>query len=165
MAECDIQKFYDTVNHSVLKKVFKRLVAKVNRADPGQPISEAAVRVFMAYLASYSFNKNVWPLNNPKGNYFAGHDMSGCYFAWVHDELKQCGAYRSLKNAKIGVPQGGALSGLIANILLDQVDKVLTKRGDRNLTYVRYCDDMMRMHPGKRKCVEFMEIYETELGS
>jgi hypothetical protein len=163
VAECDIQKFYDTVNHSVLKRAFKALVAKVNRANPEQPISEAAVRVFMAYLESYSFNKNVLPLNNPKGNYFAERRMSGCYFAWVEEELKRCGAYRSFKRAKIGVPQGGALSGLIANILLDKVDKALITRRDAHLTYVRYCDDMIIMHPRKRKCQEYMEVYETEL--
>ena len=163
VAECDIQKFFDTVNHSVLKKAFNGLVAKVNRATPEQPVSEAAVRVFMAYLESYSFNKNVWPLNNPKTNYFSDRRMSGCYFAWVEDELRRCGAYSSFKNAKIGIPQGGALSGLIANILLDRVDKALTKRFDGDLTYVRYCDDMIIMHPRKRKCGEYMEAYETEL--
>jgi len=163
VAECDIQKFYDTVNHSVLKRTFKKLVARVNRLDPERPISEAAVRFFMAYLESYSFNKNVRPLNDPNGTYFADCHMPGCHFAWVADDLKRCGAYRSFSNAKIGVPQGGALSGLIANILLDQVDKALTKNCDRNLTYVRYCDDMIIMHPRKRKCREYRDLYEAEL--
>jgi hypothetical protein len=163
VAECDIQKFYDTVNHSVLKRAFKKLVAKANREDPEHPVDAAAVRIFMAYLESYSFNKNVLPLNDPKGNYFADRRMSGCHFAWVDEELKRCGAYRSFNNAKIGVPQGGALSGLIANILLDRVDKAITIRQDRHLTYVRYCDDMIIMHPRKGRCGEYMAAYEEEL--
>jgi hypothetical protein len=163
VAECDIQKFYDTVNHSVLKKAFGKLVAKANRAHPERPVSEAAVRLFLAYLESYSFTKDVLPLNNPKTGYFARHHKDDCEFLWVADELKKRGVYRSLSNAKIGVPQGGALSGLIANILLDQIDKKLLKHGDRNLTYVRYCDDMIMMHPRKGKCVEYMEVYVTEL--
>lgn len=163
IAECDIQKFYDTVNHSVLKKAFKKLVAKVNRANPEQPVSEAAVRIFMAYLESYKFNKNVLPLNNPQTHYFAERHMPYSCFGWAGDDLKRSGIYGSFNNAKIGVPQGGALSGLIANILLDKVDKALTKNGDRNLTYVRYCDDMIIMHPRKGKCREYMELYQEEL--
>jgi RNA-directed DNA polymerase len=37
-----------------------------------------------------------------------------------------------------GVPQGGPLSPLLANILLDDLDKELEKRGHR---FVRYADD------------------------
>ena len=152
-----------SVNHTVLKKAFKKLVAKVDRANPERPISEAAVRVFMAYLKSYSFNKNVWPLNSPKNPYFAKHHKRDCKFAWVDDDLKKCGVYQSFSNAKIGVPQGGALSGLIANILLDQIDKAIVRHCDKNLMYVRYCDDMIIMHPRKRLCKKYTEIYQAEL--
>lgn len=37
-----------------------------------------------------------------------------------------------------GTPQGGPLSPLLANILLDDLDKELEKRGHR---FVRYADD------------------------
>jgi group II intron reverse transcriptase/maturase len=39
-----------------------------------------------------------------------------------------------------GVPQGGPLSPLLANIYLDELDKELTKR---KLSFVRYADDLM----------------------
>jgi len=163
VAECDIQKFYDTVSHSILKRVFKNLVSRVNRATPSLPVSQAAVRIFLAYLESYTFNKNVLPLNDPQNEYFTSHRMKGSCFEWVADELQRSGFYRSFNNAKIGVPQGGALSGLIANILLDRADKAIAARADKELTYVRYCDDMILMHPVKRKCDQYMNIYETEL--
>jgi group II intron reverse transcriptase/maturase len=38
----------------------------------------------------------------------------------------------------LGVPQGGNLSPLLSNIMLDELDKELTKRG---LKFVRYADD------------------------
>jgi group II intron reverse transcriptase/maturase len=38
-----------------------------------------------------------------------------------------------------GTPQGGPLSPLLANVLLDEVDKELEKRG---LSFVRYADDL-----------------------
>jgi RNA-directed DNA polymerase len=41
-------------------------------------------------------------------------------------------------NSEEGTPQGGLLSPLLANILLDELDKELEKRGHR---YCRYADD------------------------
>ena len=38
-----------------------------------------------------------------------------------------------------GTPQGGPLSPLLANVLLDEIDKELEKRGH---TFVRYADDV-----------------------
>lgn len=43
-----------------------------------------------------------------------------------------------LERTEEGTPQGGPLSPLLANILLDDLDKELTKRG---LRFVRYADD------------------------
>jgi RNA-directed DNA polymerase len=43
-----------------------------------------------------------------------------------------------LQATREGVPQGGPLSPLLANIVLDDVDKELEKRGHR---FVRYADD------------------------
>jgi RNA-directed DNA polymerase len=37
-----------------------------------------------------------------------------------------------------GTPQGGPLSPLLANVLLDEVDKELRRRGH---SFVRYADD------------------------
>jgi RNA-directed DNA polymerase len=44
----------------------------------------------------------------------------------------------ALEKTEEGTPQGGPLSPLLANILLDDLDKELTKRGMR---FVRYADD------------------------
>lgn len=46
----------------------------------------------------------------------------------------------SLQATVIGTPQGGPLSPLLANILLDDLDKELERRGQR---FVRYADDLL----------------------
>lgn len=46
----------------------------------------------------------------------------------------------SLKETKVGVPQGGPLSPLLANIMLNELDWELERRGHR---FVRYADDAM----------------------
>lgn len=47
---------------------------------------------------------------------------------------------RSIEPTREGVPQGGPLSPLLSNILLDDLDKELEKRGHR---FARYCDDFV----------------------
>lgn len=53
-----------------------------------------------------------------------------------------------------GVPQGGPLSPLLSNILLDKLDKELEKRGHR---YVRYADDCSIYVKSKRSGDRVME--------
>ncbi|MDP1989454.1 MAG: reverse transcriptase domain-containing protein [Syntrophales bacterium] len=45
-----------------------------------------------------------------------------------------------LNDTRLGVPQGGPLSPLLANVILDDLDKELEKRGHR---FVRYADDFI----------------------
>ena len=46
----------------------------------------------------------------------------------------------SYKETSAGVPQGGPLSPLLSNIMLNELDKELERRGHR---FVRYADDLM----------------------
>jgi RNA-directed DNA polymerase len=52
-----------------------------------------------------------------------------------------------LQKTRKGVPQGGPLSPLLANILLDDLDKELEKRGHR---FVRYADDFIILVKSQR---------------
>lgn len=55
---------------------------------------------------------------------------------------------------EIGVPQGGPLSPLLSNIMLNELDKELERRGHR---YVRYADDCMIMCKSKKSAVRTLE--------
>ena len=44
------------------------------------------------------------------------------------------------EKTEAGMPQGGPLSPLLSNIMLNELDKELTRRGHR---FVRYADDCM----------------------
>ncbi|MFC4812962.1 group II intron reverse transcriptase/maturase, partial [Paenibacillus sp. GCM10023250] len=59
-----------------------------------------------------------------------------------------------LERNEEGTPQGGPLSPLLANILLDDLDKELTKRG---LRFVRYADDCNIFVASKRAGERVME--------
>lgn len=51
------------------------------------------------------------------------------------------------EDTKIGVPQGGPLSPLLSNIMLNELDKELEKRGHR---FARYADDLVILCKSKR---------------
>lgn len=52
-----------------------------------------------------------------------------------------------IQPSELGTPQGGPLSPLLANILLDDLDRELTGRGHR---FVRYADDLMVLVKSER---------------
>ena len=56
---------------------------------------------------------------------------------------------------KEGTPQGGPLSPILSNIVLDELDKELEKRG---LCFVRYADDCVIFVAGKRAGDRVMQI-------
>lgn len=67
-----------------------------------------------------------------------------------------------LEKTRLGVPQGGPLSPLLANILLDTLDKELEKRGHK---FVRYADDFVILVKSQRAGDRLMEGMKTFLTS
>ena len=68
------------------------------------------------------------------------------------------------EKVRMGVPQGGPLSPLLANILLDELDRELEKRGHK---FVRYADDFIIMvktkQAGERVFSSIRKFLEREL--
>ncbi len=164
--ECDMEKFYDSVNHQKIREHFYALIEKVKTEFPENDLS-IPIRIFEAYLNCYSFNRNTLPLNDDavhwakylkdkEGNTFKGH------YGWVQQGFKKHGYYSDFTSNEIGVPQGGALSGLIANIVLDIADKEVKKT---KVFYARFCDDMIILHPDKAECELAKRLYIDSLKS
>jgi RNA-directed DNA polymerase len=60
----------------------------------------------------------------------------------------------TLHPTEAGTPQGGPLSPLLSNILLDKLDKELENRGHR---FVRYADDLCVFVRSKRSAERVMK--------
>jgi RNA-directed DNA polymerase len=60
-----------------------------------------------------------------------------------------------------GTPQGGPLSPLLANVLLDEVDKELERRGHR---FVRYADDCNVYVPSRRAGERVLQVLRKQYG-
>jgi len=93
VTDIDLEKYFDTVNHSKLIEVLSRTI------KDGRVVS-----LVHKYL---------------RAGVLTGH---------------------SFEDSETGVPQGGPLSPLLSNIMLNELDKELERRGHR---FVRYADDLM----------------------
>lgn len=63
-----------------------------------------------------------------------------------------------IQETKKGTPQGGNLSPLLSNIMLNELDKELEKRG---LSFVRYADDCLIMVKSEKAANRVMESITT----
>ena len=163
-ADCDIKKFYDIIPHQVVRDCFKRILSK-------SPLGDEAIRQVMnvleAYLASYNFYTNAWleaqkddQIFNKVRRRLHDREMRNTYqLKWV-DEIM---TLSDEQKRHLGVAQGGALSLLIANIVLNDVDQVFTQHDDPNRLFIRFCDDMILLHTDYDTCCNLMQQYAQSL--
>lgn len=109
--DMDLEKFFDTVNHSKLMEILSRTV------KDGRVLS----------LIHHYLNAGI-----------------------------QIG--RTFEPSKEGVPQGGPLSPLLSNIMLNELDKELEKRGHK---FVRYADDFLILCKSKHSSERVMQSITT----
>jgi len=155
VAECDIRGFFDCVPHALAQSSVEALVAQ-HDSERAEKVDKRAVEIFLAYLAAYSFKRNVregaekaLKAKNPRAK-----------FKWPEAELLDLHGSAGLE--KIGVPQGGALSCLIANAALHSVDaeiERLMRQFSGKLLYLRYCDDMILVASERSICEEALGAY------
>jgi len=117
VAECDIAGFYDNLSHQVVMDEYDKIMPE--NADP------RAGKILKAYLDSYSFYD--YALTQYPDKEIKTH----------RDKIEKY--YASWDGSRIGVSQGGALSGFISNLVLNQVDQKINP----SVAYFRYVDDMI----------------------
>ena len=174
VAECDMKKFYDTIDHAVIKRYFIELLDR-SRIDYNLSNEDydQLKRVMFSYVDCFSFYQNVYIYNSKLRNPFWSRIRARGYtkkIVWVEDDIKKaCATSRPYPTDDyyrhfLGVPQGGALSGLIANIVMHFVDIKLKDFYDRpDFLYIRFCDDMIMMCPDKACLSNAFEIYKSSV--
>ncbi|HLO86837.1 MAG TPA: reverse transcriptase domain-containing protein [Nostocaceae cyanobacterium] len=153
LAECDIQGFFDCVEHEQAREAMRKAQARAEKR--GKSVDLRSLRFFDQYLESYSFRETALLKAQ---EWFDSHNIKGEINK--RDQVL-ANFYPDLSTQKIGIPQGGALSCLIANLILDEADKQV-KNYD-GLFYARYCDDMIMIHPEQEQCKSAFETYKETL--
>jgi len=154
VAECDISGFYDTVDHGVAARAFQVAARRVS-------LHPRAQSLFQAYLDCYSFPVNVLA---GAGERLRRRDPKGM-FKWPAESLEII--HRTdPRSLRIGVAQGGALSGIIANLVMDAADKCVENEARRlgaEVHYYRFCDDMVLLSPNPKHCQAVFNAYLNKL--
>ncbi len=163
VAECDIRSFFDCVSHKVaIDSINELATLRTNQLGASENVvDERALKIFKAYLNSYSFRKTI--LNDALSRLRKKKDPAG-EFPWPLSELRKFHDESSLD--EIGVPQGGALSCLVANAVLHKADEALDnlcKEGGERFEYLRYCDDMILLAEQENICRQAFDLYVQEL--
>ena len=150
VADCDVQKFFDVINHQVIRNAYESFVQRVGDRHP----DARAGKILDAYLEAYSFPRNLEECCDL--DVIAKRD---CVERVPNEVLASLYPGCDLTELQLGVPQGGALSPLLANMVMDAVDRAVLSGGDDDLFYARFCDDMIIVHPNRRKCEEALNRY------
>lgn len=160
-ADCDIKTFYDVFSHEMVRECFWRILDKTRLDEDGKG---QVMRVLNAYLNSYNFYDNALKISLDHPGVFGKirhrfHDGDGknTYL------LKRVDDVTDEEFRHRGVPQGGALSLQIANIVLNDVDKVIVDEPGDNRLFIRYCDDMILLHTDYDECCRLMDLYVNSL--
>lgn len=115
--DVDLEKYFDTVNHDLL---MERLGRRIR--------DKRVLKLIKSFLCSGVEIRTKIPAKQGRGGYKA-------------KVIKQ------VEPTVEGVPQGGPLSPLLANIMLDDFDKELENRGHR---FARYADDFIILVKSQR---------------
>ena len=151
VAECDIQSFFDVINHDVALEAYDAFVSRLEESE--RPPDELR-RILCAYLDAWT----------SRGNLMASKEPNSVEYRQLVKPLEKTGVFdfydeRDRTLVQLGVPQGGALSPLIANIVLDAADRAVRDSADPDLLYCRYCDDIIIVHTDRGKCEAALERY------
>ena len=179
VAECDMKKFYDTLDHDVIKRRFglmlywKKRDGIINNEE-----KKILWRVISSYVNCFCFHRDVFRYTKKlKHSIWKNIKSAKGYtksIKWIADEIKakrKSGnwPYRTKRHDRyqLGVPQGGALSGVIANVIMHFTDMRLQKfwKDNKNFLYVRFCDDMIMMGVDKIQLKGAFECYQKSIES
>ena len=151
-AEADIVAFFDTIPHSVVMDSVEIAIEKLRVRE--ENIDHRALAIIKIALDTYSFEDAL-----EKGTSELQASSRGLLIATPPEELL-CELRERYGARGFGLPQGGSISPILANLVLTRVDSMVMKvPGSEMGYYRRYCDDILIVHPDENVCQRMLDEY------
>ena len=152
VAECDIQSFFDVLNHDVVMNAYDMFV------EGSEEIIDPWFRtVVRAYLDSYSSFRSLMDSSSIEEEQKT--KVSFVQSSLLQKDLRKMYGRVDFRNIGIGISQGGPLSPLLINMVMHRADEAVLSDNDDELFYARFCDDIIIVHPDKKKCQAALDRY------
>ncbi|MGE0200712.1 MAG: reverse transcriptase domain-containing protein [Candidatus Melainabacteria bacterium] len=136
--DADLSKFFDTIPHNLL-------LSKISERFPSD---DAFLKLIEKFLKT-----KIRPIEK-----FSAREVQA-----IRGKVRS-GKYcrvRDIDNPNVGIPQGGILSGYLANLFLHEFDLKFTKH--ELFRYVRYADDFVVMGKSEKDIRSIETWIESEL--
>lgn len=156
VSECDIQGFFDSVSHDVARKAIRSALLPTSCEVDGR---------LWSFLESFFRGfRYVGGATEEARAVLRQEGVTQPVFADPVRALEQNGI--APPPGDIGVPQGAAVSCVLANVVLHSADQVVNRSligsGSDSL-YMRYCDDILVLSTGRGPCQDALDSYIREL--
>ena len=154
----DITKFFDNLNHRILKENWTRLLDRDRLPDDHYKVyssltrfasvdKEALYKELGLSLTSRTLNRRLKRL---------------CTVKEFRDKVRK-NKLISVNKSREGIPQGSPISGLLSNIYMMDFDEVVSKYlTEIDGKYFRYCDDMIFVFDASDK-LRVENLIKTEI--
>ncbi|MCI1985926.1 MAG: reverse transcriptase/maturase family protein [Lactobacillus sp.] len=161
----DFHHFFDTLNHQYLVDNMRKVFGGVLPRGWGRMLRsiteyQSISRKTLERQLKDSHVKNAYRLNVPDGAKTRAYVSNLQQFGQL---IKQKKVRLSGKN-RVGIPQGTAVSAVLANVYMIDFDEWLSKYCETlGGLYRRYSDDFIIVLPKKHLSKGFVEILESEI--
>lgn len=137
----DISKFFDTIDHGLLKASWRSLIGKSNLPSHDYAVFRALTR-YSKVDRDELFDALGISVHNPR----AGRRRV-CTPAEFRAHVRGGGLIKVNQNS-FGIPQGTAISAMLSNLYMLEFDTAAKAQVDAvGGKYMRYCDDMLFIVP------------------
>ena len=140
----DVEKFFDTLNHSILKRIWARFLGETRLPDDHYAVYRAITRY--STVEQYKAY-NLFGLRLSGRQSESNRQKRLCTPAEFRDKIISHGLIKPGPDK--GIPQGTSLSPLLSNMYMADLDSTIqgfvTSLGGK---YWRYCDDILIVIPG-----------------
>ena len=157
----DFTNFFDNLNHNFLKRKLCDVLDCKTLSDDWYAVFKNITKYTKwEYDDLYKYNCDKYNSNKiNKDDVFSKKKFAALETVLTKDEFKSQIKNKHLKANTVGVPQGSAISAVLANIYMIDVDKAISDyvKSLKGL-YMRYSDDFIVVIPGESE--RFQEHYK-----